>query len=146
MKRLSDYKRGIETEDDLVRRLLHAWHPGPRDRPIPTQLAALRDWLARHLPEVPIGDAPTAGGLTLQDEHLIELVAGFTKAMVAEFSQCLDQLRFYRENWIDRDNRRVWLVVLGPSTGEFSRLLGERIAELNSHFVLAAPYELIEKR
>src|SRR5262245_55728286 len=119
MKRLSAYQGLLESDSDVVRRILNAWRPVSFDLTEKEQEQSLLAFLRSKLLDVPIipqyGIAKGKADIVIQDEHVIELKLGFTEDSVAEFDRCLGQLWRYKEKWVAKDRGRVWLVVVGHS-------------------------------
>lgn len=150
MKRLSAYQKILESDADVVRRLLNEWQPASFDLSEKEQEQALLAFLRSKLPEVPIilqyGIAKGKADIVIQDEHVIELKLGFAEDSVGEFDRCLGQLWRYKEKWVARDRGRVWLLVVGHSEAEFRDLLKTWFVQANETFLTWSPFEWLDKR
>lgn len=150
MKRISDYQRILETDAEVVRRLLEAWRPSSYSLTEKEQEQSLLAYLRVNLPDVPIvpqyGIAKGKADIVIQDEHVLELKLGFTEDCVAEFDRCLGQLWRYKEKWVERDRGRVWLIVVGHSEAEFRDLLTTWFNQANGSYLTWSPFTWIDKR
>ena len=150
MKRLSAYQGLLESDTDVVRRLLSAWRPVSFDLTEKEHEQSLLAFLRGKLPDVPIipqyGIAKGKADIVIQDEHVIELKLGFTEDSVAEFDRCLGQLWRYKEKWVSKDRGCVWLVVVGHSEAEFRDLLQTWFNQANGAFFTWSPFEWLDKR
>lgn len=150
MKRLSDYQHILETDADVVRRLLNEWQPTSYSLTEKEQEQSLLAFLRGKLPDVPIipqyGIAKGKADLVIQDEHVVELKLGFTEDSVAEFDRCLGQLWRYKEKWVNKDRGRVWLIVVGHSEAEFRDLLKTWFEQANGSYFTWSPFDWLDKR
>lgn len=150
MKKVSDYQRLMESDADVIRRLLKAWQPALPNLDEKAYEEELFAWLKHQLPGVAMktqyGIAWGSADVVIEDNYVIELKLGFTPKSVGDFDRCLGQLWRYKEKWVEpKSNGRAWLVLIGDSEAEFHHLLTKYFKELNSHF-FTDPFEWLEKR
>ena len=124
-KRVSDYARFFEDDDDVVHRLLETWEPGAPGQSEKNYEAALYGWLTHNLQDVPMtaqyGIAKAKADIVVEDRHVIELKLGFRNA--SDLNRCIGQLETYRSKWVDPSRGPVFLVLVGDSDPEFRAAL-----------------------
>jgi hypothetical protein len=125
MKRIADYRRLLDGDNDVVRRLIDEWQPSAFGLSEKEYEQELYSWFVGKLRDVPIiaqyGIAKGKADIVIQDCHVIELKLGFTD--VCELDRCLGQLERYRLKWVDPERGPVYLILVGESDPELRDVL-----------------------
>jgi hypothetical protein len=148
-RRVSHYAGFLDSEDDLIEKLLSEWKPRSFDLSEKQHEDDLYRWLRQKLPDVPIvvqyGIAKGKADIVIQDWYVIELKLGFD-ADVGEFDRCLGQLERYRQKWVAKDRGPVYLLTVGESNCELRDVLHASFKKLNEGYLLGDRFFLLEKR
>jgi hypothetical protein len=151
MKRIADYRSFLESDPDVVCRLLEEWKPNSSVISEKDQEGDLFSWLQKQLLDVPIiaqyGLAKGKADIVIEESHMIELKLAFklNEASSTEFDRCIGQLWRYAQKWVKKERGHVYLVVIGDSDAEFRDLLHTWFKETNSPYFFSR-FHLIEKR
>jgi len=148
MKRISDHRSFIDTDEEHIDQLLKKWQCNSADKTENDHEERLHNYLQSHLADVPMvtqyGLAKARADIVIEDTHLIELKLGLTDT--GEFQRCMGQLEVYKQKWVSKDRGPIYLVIVGDSLSEFRDLLHNWFKEANDACLIESPFYLYEKR